>query len=131
MVGIFLLIRVTEEKGYIKMNSDGYKRDAAGRIINTGLVDPAHDHDACGVGSVVRIDGMPRHSIVVQGIEVLVNPEHRGAVGGDKVTGDGSGILTAIPDQFFREESGLQFPEAGQYGIGMLFLPSDVKLCQL
>ena len=117
-------------KGTQMLNLDGYKRNAAGQLLKTGLVDPAHDHDACGVGFVAMIDGVPRHSIVEQGIEVLVNLEHRGAVGGDKVTGDGSGILTAIPDLFFREESGVVLPEPGHYGIGMIFLPSDPKLAE-
>ncbi len=107
---------------------DGFQRNAAGRLLKQGLYDPAQEHDACGVGFVARIDGKPRHSIVEQGIEVLVNLEHRGALGGDKVTGDGAGLLIQIPDPFFRQESGIKLPQVGDYAIGMVFLPSDKAL---
>ncbi len=93
-----------------------------------GLYDPRHEHDACGVGFVVNINGTQSHDIIEKGIEVLQNLEHRGAVGGDATTGDGAGILFQIPDAFFRKTCstiGIELPPAGGYGIGMLFLPPD------
>ena len=66
-----------------------------------GLYDPAFEHDACGVGFVVNIDGKRDHQIIDEGIQILCNLEHRGAVGGDLKTGDGAGMMIQIPDQFF------------------------------
>jgi len=109
---------------------DGFHRNAAGRLLKQGLYDPACEHDACGVGFVARIDGEPHHHIVRQGIEVLVNLEHRGALGGDRATGDGAGLLIRIPDRFFREESGIRLPDAGDYAVGMVFLPTERKLAE-
>ncbi|NQT23909.1 glutamate synthase subunit alpha, partial [candidate division KSB1 bacterium] len=107
----------------------GPQRDASGKINPFGLYDPAYEHDSCGVGFVARIDAEPHHHIVQQGIQILVNLEHRGAVGGDKVTGDGAGILIQIPDGFFRELcKEINLPEYGHYAIGMIFLPSDDAL---
>ena len=69
-----------------------------------GLYNPAHEHDACGVGFVAHIKGHKAHSIVMQGLKILENLDHRGAVGADKLMGDGAGILIQIPDQYFRDE---------------------------
>ncbi len=104
---------------------DHQRRQPRGPV---GLYDPANEHDACGVGFVLNLDGRPRHEIVLQGIEVLVNLMHRGATGADPLTGDGAGLLIQIPDRFFREElarTGLKLPPAGAYGAGMFFLPQD------
>jgi len=93
-----------------------------------GLYDPANEHDACGVGFVAHIKGRKSHSIVDQGLSVLKNLSHRGAVGWDPKLSDGAGCLIQIPDRFFREEmarQGVELPPAGQYGIGMVFLPRD------
>ncbi len=95
-----------------------------------GLYDPAFEHDSCGVGFVARIDGNSTHSIVKDSIKILVNLEHRGAVGSDLATGDGAGILINIPDQFYRSsclDIGLNLPETGDYGVAMVFLPRDKK----
>jgi glutamate synthase (NADPH/NADH) large chain len=94
----------------------------------SGLYDPANEHDACGVGFVAHIKGKKSHSIVDQGLTVLRNLTHRGAVGWDPKLSDGAGILTQIPDRFFRESmarQGIKLPPAGQYGVGMVFLPRD------
>ncbi|HXS17723.1 MAG TPA: glutamate synthase subunit alpha, partial [Polyangiaceae bacterium] len=91
-----------------------------------GLYDPAYEHDACGIGMVANINGKPTHEIVRQGVNILLNLEHRGASGCDPLTGDGAGILTQIPDQFFRIECaklGIALPEKGKYGAGLVFLP--------
>ena len=96
-----------------------------------GLYDPAFERDACGVGFVANICGRASHEIIEKGIEVLVNLTHRGAAGSDPETGDGAGLLFQLPDGFFREvcpESKIDLPAAGQYAVGMLFLPSDANL---
>jgi len=93
-----------------------------------GLYHPANEHDACGVGFVAHIKGKKSHTIVEQGLTVLRNLTHRGAVGWDPKLSDGAGILIQIPDRFYREEMarhGVKLPPAGQYGVGMVFLPRD------
>jgi glutamate synthase (NADPH) large chain len=90
----------------------------------TGLYDPLYDHDSCGLGFVARVDGRRTRETVEEGLEVLRNLEHRGTSGSDPETGDGAGILTQIPDAFFRRECkglGVELPPAGSYGVGMLF----------
>jgi glutamate synthase domain-containing protein 2/glutamate synthase domain-containing protein 1/glutamate synthase domain-containing protein 3 len=90
-----------------------------------GLYDPQHEHDACGVGFVVNIKGVKSHAIVEQGLQVLVNLEHRGACGCDPETGDGAGISLQIPHRFFQDEMQGRLPQPGDYGVGMVFLPPD------
>src|SRR6266850_2314005 len=93
-----------------------------------GLYHPENEHDACGVGFVANIKGKKSHTIVEQGLTVLRNLTHRGAVGWDPKLSDGAGLLIQIPDRFLREEMaarGLQLPPTGQYGVGMVFLPRD------
>ncbi|HEY5634010.1 MAG TPA: glutamate synthase-related protein [Burkholderiaceae bacterium] len=93
-----------------------------------GLYDPANEHDACGVGFVAHIKGHKSHRIIEQGLQILVNLDHRGAVGADPLMGDGAGLLAQIPDQFFREEmarQGVTLPPAGEYGVGIVFLPKE------
>ncbi len=96
--------------------------------MQQGLYDPRQERDACGVGFVAHIKGKQSHDMVRQGLQILENLTHRGAVGADPLAGDGAGILLQIPDQFLREEMGwgnIQLPAAGDYGVGMLFLPRD------
>jgi glutamate synthase (NADPH/NADH) large chain len=93
-----------------------------------GLYDPANEHDACGVGFVAHIKGQKSHSIVEQGLQILKNLDHRGAVGADPLMGDGAGILIQIPDAYLREEmagQGVVLPPVGDYGVGMVFLPQE------
>src|SRR5437868_7828102 len=93
-----------------------------------GLYDPAHEHDACGIGFVASISGQKSHDIIKKGIQVLLNLAHRGACGCDPETGDGAGVLIQIPHQFFARECrklGFELPEAGTYGVGMTFLPVE------
>ncbi|MCI0668217.1 MAG: glutamate synthase large subunit [Methylococcaceae bacterium] len=92
-----------------------------------GLYDPNNEHDACGVGFIVHIKGRKSHRIVDQGLELLRNLTHRGAVGADPLAGDGAGVLIQIPDEFIRAEcaeNGIKLPAPGNYGIGMVFLPA-------
>jgi glutamate synthase (NADPH/NADH) large chain len=101
---------------------------SAGAPAPQGLYDPAHEHDACGVGFVAHIKGKKSHRIIEQGSQILCNLDHRGAVGADPLMGDGAGMLIQIPDQFFREEmakQGVTLPPAGEYGVGMIFLPKE------
>ena len=93
-----------------------------------GLYDPQFEHDNCGVGFVVHIKNLQSHQIVQQGLRLLCNLNHRGALGADRDTGDGSGIMIQIPHQFFVEEcqgSGFYLPESGEYGIASIFFPQD------
>jgi glutamate synthase (NADPH/NADH) large chain len=97
-------------------------------MIAQGLYDPANEHDACGVGFIAHIKGSKSHSIIEQGLLILKNLDHRGAVGADKLMGDGAGILIQIPDQYFRDEmakQGVELPPPGEYGVGMVFLPKE------
>ncbi|MBT0962738.1 glutamate synthase-related protein [Denitromonas iodatirespirans] len=93
-----------------------------------GLYDPANEHDACGVGFIAHIKGEKRHDIVIQGLEILKNLDHRGAVGADALQGDGAGLLLQLPDQLYREEmaaQGITLPAPGDYGVGMVFMPKE------
>ncbi|WP_395056039.1 glutamate synthase-related protein [Polaromonas sp.] len=93
-----------------------------------GLYSPANEHDACGVGFVAHIKGQKSHAIVQQGLKILENLDHRGAVGADKLMGDGAGILIQLPDALYREEmakQGVTLPPPGEYGVGMVFLPKE------
>ncbi|HEX6787237.1 MAG TPA: glutamate synthase large subunit, partial [Acidimicrobiales bacterium] len=90
-----------------------------------GLYDPRFEHDACGVSFVVDIKGRPSRRIVDLAIGALCNLEHRGATGAEPDTGDGAGILLQVPDRFLREVAGFPLPPAGQYAVGLCFLPTD------
>src|SRR6188474_2547557 len=92
----------------------GFSQKRHGPPEATGLYDPAHEHDACGVGFVVDIKGRKSHAIVEQGLRVLVNLLHRGACGCEASTGDGAGILVQMPDRFLRKVTGplgIQLPD--------------------
>ncbi len=93
-----------------------------------GLYRSENEHDACGVGFIAHIKGQKSHSIVSQGLEVLKNLTHRGAVGADPLQGDGAGILIQLPDQIYRDDmmrQGVKLPPVGEYGVGMVFLPRE------
>src|SRR6195256_1739377 len=95
-----------------------------------GLYDPSNEHDACGVGFVANIKGAKSHEIIGLGLQLLINLDHRGAVGADPLVGDGAGILIQIPDPLFREwanDTGVTLPPPGQYAVGMCFLPREPK----
>ncbi len=90
-----------------------------------GLYDPSVEHDACGVGMVTTLNRKPERKIVDDAIEVLVNLDHRGAVGAEENTGDGAGILMSMPDEFMRATIETQLPEEGRYAAGIVFLDRD------
>jgi len=98
--------------------------DAAQR----GMYSPDAEHDSCGVGFVAHIKGKASHALIGQGLLILENLDHRGAVGADPLCGDGAGILIQIPDALYREElgkGGVLLPPPGEYGVGMVFLPQE------
>lgn len=93
-----------------------------------GLYSSAQEHDACGVGFVAHIKGVKSHDIVKNALKILENLDHRGAVGADKLMGDGAGILIQLPDALYRAEmaaAGVTLPPPGEYGVGMVFLPKE------
>ncbi len=103
-----------------------------------GLYNPNSEHGSCGVGFLADLSGSPSHRIVEQGIEVLVNLQHRGAAGADAATGDGAGLLLQIPDKFLRtqlKKHHITLPLPGKYGVGTVFLSHDstrvLKACEL
>jgi len=94
----------------------------------TGLYDPSHEHDACGVGFVVDIKGRPSHGVIDKGLQILLNLLHRGACGCEANTGDGAGVLIQMPDRFLRKATaslGFALPPPGRYGAGLVFLPKS------
>ncbi|MEY4910933.1 MAG: hypothetical protein RL761_596 [Pseudomonadota bacterium] len=97
-------------------------------LTQNGLYAGSQEHDACGVGFVAHIKGKKSHDIVKNALQILQNLDHRGAVGADKLMGDGAGILIQLPDALYREEmakQGVTLPAAGEYGVGMIFLPKE------
>uniref|UniRef100_A0A450ZBS1 Glutamate synthase [NADPH] large chain n=1 Tax=Candidatus Kentrum sp. TC TaxID=2126339 RepID=A0A450ZBS1_9GAMM len=98
--------------------------------LKKGLYDPRNEHDSCGVGFVVDIKNRKSHDIIRDGLRILVNLTHRGAVGADPLAGDGAGILMQIPDAFLRKECeriGISLPQPGNYGVAMAFLPRNAE----
>ncbi len=103
-------------------------RDEIAQLEQAGLYQPQREHDACGVGFVAHIKGQRSHQLIEQGLLILENLDHRGAVGADKLMGDGAGILIQIPDDYYRAEmasQGITLPPPGEYGVGMIFLPKE------
>src|ERR1700687_825604 len=98
-----------------------------------GLCDPRNEHDSCGVGFVADIKGRKSHAIVRQGLSILVNLDHRGAVGADPLVGDGAGCMIQTPDALLRDwalRAGVDLPPPGHYAVGMCFLPQNEKARQ-
>jgi len=98
-----------------------------------GLYSRRHEHDACGVGFIAHIKNLKSHKVIEDGLFMLENLTHRGAVGADPLVGDGAGILVQIPDRFFRselEQAGVTLPKVGHYAVGHIFMPQDEVLRQ-
>jgi len=99
-------------------------------MVKQGLYDPRYEHDACGMGFIVNLNGERSHDVIRKGIEILINLTHRGACGCDPETGDGAGITIQIPHEFLARECsrlGFSLSEPGTYGVGMMFLPVEPK----
>jgi glutamate synthase (NADPH) large chain len=95
-----------------------------------GLYDPRNEHDSCGVGFVANIKGRKSHDIITRGLQILVNLDHRGAVGADPLMGDGAGCMIQMPDLLLRDwaqRRGIELPPPGRYAVAMCFLPMDEK----
>ncbi len=105
-------------------------QDATGYPKKQGLYDPQFEHDACGVGFIAHMKGQKSHDIVAQGLQMLINLDHRGACGAEGNTGDGAGILMQMPDSFLRKvtEGKFKLPAEGQYGAGLIFMPKNPTL---
>ncbi|MGI3899114.1 MAG: glutamate synthase large subunit [Janthinobacterium lividum] len=118
-----ITLRVTEPKPVPTVRDPGLP-------AAQGLYDSSNEHDACGVGFVADMKNRRSHKIVSMGLQILENLDHRGAVGADQHAGDGCGMLTQIPHDFFAAEAerlGFALPEAGRYGVGFIFLPRDAE----
>ncbi|MCC5696993.1 hypothetical protein LH612_27940, partial [Klebsiella pneumoniae] len=89
------------------------------------MYDPTYEHDACGVAFVADLKGRRTHDLVEKALTALRNLEHRGAKGADPETGDGVGLLTQVPDEFFRSVVPFELPARGEYAVGTAFLPAD------
>src|SRR6201996_5685043 len=99
-----------------------------GSPAGPGLYDPRNEHDSCGVGFVANIKGRKSHEIIRRGLQILVNLDHRGAVGADPLVGDGAGCLIQMPDALLRDwaaSRNLSLPPHGHYAVAMCFLPRD------
>ena len=108
------------------MNS--YSKDYTPQLSTDGLYSPSFEHEACGVGLVANVKGKKSHSVIDQGLEVLINLGHRGASGADPETGDGAGIMVQMPHEFIVSafgKAGIAVPGLRDYGVGMTFLPRD------
>ena len=104
--------------------------DSLKELAKHGLYSPEQEHDACGVGVVANIKGQKTNRIIEEGVQVLINLGHRGAAGRDPETGDGAGMLIQMPAKLFEREApswGIDLPAAGQYGVGMVFMPPEAE----
>jgi glutamate synthase (NADPH) large chain len=106
-----------------------YTNGPAAKPVRLGLYDPEYEHDSCGVGFIAHIKGKKSHDIVINAITMLEHMEHRGACGCEENTGDGAGILTALPHAFLtkvaKRDAGITLPPAWRYGAGIVYLPTD------
>ena len=131
--------RDPSDVGVTKLNSDVSSKPIimrdSGLPLAQGSYDPSFEKDACGVGFVADMKRGNSHSVVEMGLQILLNLDHRGAVGADPKAGDGCGMLVQIPHRFLSEECaklGFTLPAPEQYAVGHLFLPRDpegLKLC--
>ncbi|MBI0140520.1 glutamate synthase large subunit [Bartonella sp. W8125] len=119
---------ITQKGSITSSLSSGGATAAYGLPAAQGLYNSRNEHDACGVGFIAQLKNVKSHKIIEDGLFMLENLTHRGAVGADPLVGDGAGILVQIPDRFFREvmaEQGVELPKAGQYAVGHIFMPRD------
>ena len=121
-----------KSKGTMAKSVTGYQPTSATK--REGLYDPRHEHDACGVGFIANMYGEKSHKIVQNGLQILENLEHRGAVGADPLMGDGAGMLVQIPHKLFVEECaklGFELPQPGEYAVAHIFIPDNDELAAI
>ncbi len=127
-----MTLRSPSKHAVVERRNATLKRTAASAFPRKqGLYDPRNEHDACGVGFVAHMRGEKSHGIIKDGLFMLENLTHRGAVGADPLMGDGAGMLVQIPDGLYRDdmaERGIVLPEVGHYAVGYLFMPQDAEL---
>ena len=114
--------------GLLNQNVNSFTNGSTFSPPRQGLYDPKYEHDACGVGFVAQIKGVTSHDIVQQGLTILLNLDHRGAVGAEPNTGDGAGILLQLPHAFMAKVAaaeGIELPAPGQYGVAMIYSSPD------
>src|SRR5499427_134746 len=124
---------MSEEKRSAEFAGRGSTADPGTPVVQ-GLYDPALDKDSCGVGFIADIKGRKSHQLIEDGLRILCNLEHRGAVGADPRMGDGAGILVQMPHKFFAKktaELGIKLPKPGEYAVGYLFMPMDPNWRQI
>ena len=130
--GVKLAIGVARREMMTDWTNQNAPADPAGSTIARaraeGLYDPRNEHDACGLGFVANLKGKKSHQIILDGIRIVENLEHRGATGADPKMGDGAGMLVQIPHDFFGAVCEFDLPQEGNYGVGYFFLPTDSKL---
>ena len=122
-------------RGIAVVNESARRLNAAEAAVRLGtaqgLYDPRHERDACGVGFIANLKAKKSHQIIADGLTMLVNLTHRGAVGADPLQGDGAGMLTQIPHDLLTAEMkaiGVNLPEPGHYAVGQLFMPREPVL---
>ncbi len=121
---------VTKSKHGSKPDRRPTDRAAARVPRAAGLFDPAHERDACGVGFIVNLHNRKSHRIIQDGLKIVENLTHRGAVGADPLMGDGAGMLVQIPHRFLAAEAenlGFTLPEPGAYAVGFVFMSQDAS----
>src|SRR5215469_9816377 len=122
--------RASEHSSDTVQNGGDRKGRMMGFPPGPGLYDPRNEHDSCGVGFVVNIKGRKSHDIIQRGLQILINLDHRGAVGADPLVGDGAGCLIQMPDALLRhwaETHDLTLPPPGRYAVAQCFLPRDAS----
>ena len=115
----------------IQGHENSLEHDPCLQPDNWGLYESCREHDGCGIGAVVNINGKKDHAILEHGKQILLNLHHRGAASADQATGDGAGILFQIPDKFFRLEckkTALRLPSDSKYAVGQIFEPRATDL---
>ena len=103
-------------------------KDQFMRISGEGLYDPSFEHDNCGIGAIIDVNGVKSHQLVLDALSIVENLDHRAGKDAEGKTGDGVGILTQVPHDFFvrkMKEQGISLPGERQYGVGMFLVPQN------
>ena len=133
-IGLGMTVLSNTENGFFVLNRSNIKTIVMKkeRPKQQGLYHQEFEHENCGIGFVAHLKGKKSHSIIRQGLDILINMTHRGAEGADSKTGDGAGVLIQVPRDFYLIQ-GYSLPPEGQFGTGLIFFPqdsSDASECQ-